>query len=200
VLRFPIIMKEVVSMKTTVTHGDSLVTVRQHQETGWRLGADCDADYREFKIVADDLRTLAGRTGYPRVREANRLCRELLPVAAHRLDVLGMHIGFWQKTVRERYGDATLERLKDIMAERHPKGCPTVGDAKAAAKTLRKCSDNYTEEMILGEVFQNRDFAASLGNVMTRSAFVIDMAIEWLAILIRSICECNDEEEAYEAL
>lgn len=54
--------------------------------------------------------------------------------------------------------------------------------------------------MILGEVFQNRDFAASLGNVMTRSVFVIDMAIEWLAILIRSICVCNDEEEAYEAL
>jgi len=187
--------------KTASKHKDSLELVRKHQANGWCLGADCDVDYREFKIVADDLKRLAGRSGYTKARQANELCRKILPVAAQRLDVLGMHICMWQKMVRQKYGDITYGKLQDIMAERYQEGCPTIGDTRAAARELRKCSNDYTEELILGEVFPNRDFVGRLEEVMNQSARVIEMAIDWLALLIRSICESEEgQEEEYEAL
>lgn len=146
-------------MKTTVTQGGTLAQVRKHQSVGWRLGSGYDVDYREFKLVADDLRTLSGRTGYVQAHEANRLCRELLPLAARRLDILTMHIGFWQKTICEKCDECVLEELQEQMAERHTEGCPTESDTKAAAKALRACSNNYGEEMLLSEIFEDRTFS-----------------------------------------
>ncbi len=181
-------------MATTLKQKGSLAAVRRHQADGWRLGADCDVDYREFQIVADDLRTLAGRTGHTGVHEANRLCRELLPLAAHRLDVLGTHIGLWQKVIRDRYGEKTLERLKKIMTDKHPEGCPTMADTRAAAKELRACSDSFGEELLLDAVFDDKTFVHRLEKVMNHGAFVIELSIEWLSILIRSVCQCGEED------
>ncbi|MCD8048228.1 MAG: hypothetical protein LUG52_01240 [Clostridia bacterium] len=186
-------------MKTMTNDKKSLSQVRRHKASGWRLGSDCDVDYREFKLVADDLRALVGRAGYSQADDANELCTAILPVAAHRLDVLGAHIGFWQKTIREKYGDETLDDLTARMSYRHSNGCPTVGDAKAAAKALRNCSDNFVEEVLISRAFGDGIFASRLGKVMSKGASTIDNSLEWLFMLLNCVCE-ERCEGAYEAV
>ncbi|MCD8107275.1 MAG: hypothetical protein LUE20_04845 [Oscillospiraceae bacterium] len=186
-------------MKATKTEANSLDKVREHQRTWWKLGTHYDVDFREFLMVAEDLRTLEGKAGYAEAEEANKLCQELLPVAAHKLDVLGAHIGLWQKNICEKYGEEVLEKLKESMVEKHSVGCPTMKDTREASRKLKSCSECYEKELLIGEAFEDKSFAVRLAKVMSCSAYVIELSVEWVSILIRFVC-AQKEGGLYEAV
>lgn len=182
-------------MKETTKKTGTLALVREHQATGWKLGSGCDVDFREYTIVADDLRALAGRAGYGKAGKANKLCRELMPLAAKRLDFLGKQIAFWEQKVREVEDDDALERWKQHELDQHNVYVPTADEAKTAARALRLYSRDFPERLLIDAIF-DEDFAERLEDILNQCANIMDLSIEWVTDLIRHVCEEDDDDEA----
>ncbi|MCD7772242.1 MAG: hypothetical protein LUH23_09190 [Oscillospiraceae bacterium] len=182
-------------MRETTKKPGTLALVSEHQTTGWKLGSGYDIDFQEYTIVADDLRALAGRAGYAQAGRANKLCRELMPLAAKRLDFLGKQIVFWEQKIRETEGNDKLEAMKKHELDHHNVYVPTADEPKNAARALRLYAKDYPERMLIDEIFEG-DFAERLEDIMNQCANIMDLSIDWVTDLIRHVCEEDDDDEA----
>ena len=182
-------------MKETTTKTGTLALVSEHQSIGWELGSGYDVDFEEYVIVADDLRALAGRAGHARAGRANKLCRELMPLAAKRLDFLGKQIVFWEQKVREVEGDDALERWKQRELDQHSVYVPTADEAKTAARALRLYSRDFPERLLIDAIF-DEDFAERLEGILDQCADIMELSVDWVTDLIRHVCEEDDDDEA----
>ncbi len=177
-----------------------LYEVIQHRKTGWLLDSDVSYDMREIAMIASDMRILAGRAGYTLSREANALCKELLPVAARRIKNLGMQMFIWEDVSSKEIESERLEGIRSEFLSEHPEGSPTQDEIKAISKRLNYFAEHFGEELLLSEVKDDHDFAEKLSETLLVAAVLIEAGIAWMTCIITNLPGVKTIEVAPETL
>lgn len=164
-----------------------LYEVIQHQKTGWLLNKDVTYDMREIAMIASDMRVLAGRAGYTLSREANALCKAILPVAERRIKGLGRQLFIWEEIVSSKVETDRLDDMRKEFLEKHPEGIPTKEDIEAITKRLSYFAEHFGDELLLSDIKDDLDFAGRLSQTLLVAAVLVDSGTAWLTRLITSL-------------